>query len=53
MAGGQVPVAGLDREGIREVERGLVDSVLEHLKVKKTLRQPLYPRDDEKDATAS
>ena len=48
MAGGQVPVEGLSEEAVKDLKEEILTSLLDHLKVKKTLRRSLVRRDEKK-----
>ncbi len=47
MAGGQVPLTGLDREERAELRESIVQNLLDALKVKRTLRRPLVEAEDD------
>ena len=49
MAGGQVPLDGLDEAARGNVREEILDSFLDVLKVKRTLRRPLVPPDEPGD----
>lgn len=50
MAGGQVPLAGLSEEEQDDLRESILDNFLDALKVKRTLRRPLVPREGEPPA---
>jgi nanoRNase/pAp phosphatase (c-di-AMP/oligoRNAs hydrolase) len=49
MAGGQVPVDGLGEDEVKEIKDEILTRLLDHLKVKKTLRRNLVCRDEKKE----
>ncbi|MHC4473852.1 MAG: DHH family phosphoesterase [Planctomycetota bacterium] len=49
MAGGQVPVTGLSEEDVQGLKEEVLFRLLDHLKVKKTLRRSLVRREDKRE----
>ncbi len=47
MAGGQLPVPGLSPEEVEAEKQRILSNLLDHLKVKRTLRRLLVPREEE------